>query len=57
MLYGIQIGAVNRADEMRGVQIGLYNRAGGGSVGLQLGLFNVLGVDVDRMVPVMNVCF
>ena len=52
-----QIGALNRADELQGVQFGLINVADSGA-GLQIGLINSFGADGDRLIlPFLNARF
>ena len=54
---GVQIGALNRADELQGVQFGLINVADSGA-GLQIGLINSFGSDGDRLIlPFLNARF
>ena len=54
---GLQLGALNRTDELHGVQIGLVNVADSGS-GLQIGLINSFGSDGDRLIlPFLNARF
>lgn len=56
-LYGVQISAVNRANKMRGVQIGLFNKATEDICGVQIGLFNMIGRDEKNIVPLINFRF
>ena len=54
---GVQIGALNRADELQGVQFGLINVADSGA-GLQIGLINSFGSDGERLIlPFLNARF
>lgn len=58
VLCGIQIGLQNRATVLRGVQIGGINYSGNDTIGIQIGLFNYLGVKENELcMPIMNMRF